>query len=244
MIARLQNAIDKAKRIVFFSGAGMSTASGIPDFRSSTGLYKQNYRAEEILSHSFFMENPKEFYEFYREKMIYEDAKPNYAHQFISELQKQKEVIVVTQNIDGLHQKAGSRIVHELHGSIHRNYCMKCHKFHPLASITNSNGIPHCSCGGTIKPDVVLYEEGLDENTIDNAINAISTCDLLVICGTSLSVYPAASFVRYFRGDNLAIINRSSTPYDEYCNIVINDDLVETFSKLEIIDSSRGSHGH
>ena len=239
MIARLQNAIDKAKRIVFFSGAGMSTASGIPDFRSSTGLYKQNYRAEEILSHSFFMENPKEFYEFYREKMIYEDAKPNYAHQFISELQKQKEVIVVTQNIDGLHQKAGSRIVHELHGSIHRNYCMKCHKFHPLASITNSNGIPHCSCGGTIKPDVVLYEEGLDENTIDNAINAISTCDLLVICGTSLSVYPAASFVRYFQGDNLAIINRSSTPYDEYCNIVINDDLVETFSKLEIIDSSR-----
>ena len=239
MIARLQNAINKAKRIVFFSGAGMSTASGIPDFRSSTGLYKQNYRAEEILSHSFFMENPKEFYEFYREKMIYEDAKPNYAHQFISELQKQKEVIVVTQNIDGLHQKAGSRIVHELHGSIHRNYCMKCHKFHPLASITNSNGIPHCSCGGTIKPDVVLYEEGLDENTIDNAINAISTCDLLVICGTSLSVYPAASFVRYFQGDNLAIINRSSTPYDEYCNIVINDDLVETFSKLEIIDSSR-----
>ena len=239
MIARLQNAIDKAKRIVFFSGAGMSTASGIPDFRSSTGLYKQNYRAEEILSHSFFMENPKEFYEFYREKMIYEDAKPNYAHQFISELQKQKEVIVVTQNIDGLHQKAGSRIVHELHGSIHRNYCMKCHKFHPLASITNSNGIPHCSCGGTIKPDVVLYEEGLDENTVDNAINAISTCDLLVICGTSLSVYPAASFVRYFQGDNLAIINRSSTPYDEYCNIVINDDLVETFSKLEIIDSSR-----
>ena len=239
MIARLQNAIDKAKRSVFFSGAGMSTASGIPDFRSSTGLYKQNYRAEEILSHSFFMENPKEFYEFYREKMIYEDAKPNYAHQFISELQNQKEVIVVTQNIDGLHQKAGSRIVHELHGSIHRNYCMKCHKFHPLASITNSNGIPHCSCGGTIKPDVVLYEEGLDENTIDNAINAISTCDLLVICGTSLSVYPAASFVRYFRGDNLAIINRSSTPYDEYCNIVINDDLVETFSKLEIIDSPR-----
>ena len=239
MIARLQNAIDKAKRIVLFSGAGMSTASGIPDFRSSTGLYKQNYRAEEILSHSFFMENPKEFYEFYREKMIYEDAKPNYAHQFISELQNQKEVIVVTQNIDGLHQKAGSRIVHELHGSIHRNYCMKCHKFHPLASITNSNGIPHCSCGGTIKPDVVLYEEGLDENTIDNAINAISTCDLLVICGTSLSVYPAASFVRYFRGDNLAIINRSSTPYDEYCNIVINDDLVETFSKLEIIDSPR-----
>ena len=239
MIARLQNAIDKAKRIVFFSGAGMSTASGIPDFRSSTGLYKQNYRAEEILSHSFFMENPKEFYEFYREKMIYEDAKPNYAHQFISELQNQKEVLVVTQNIDGLHQKAGSRIVHELHGSIHRNYCMKCHKFHPLASITNSNGIPHCSCGGTIKPDVVLYEEGLDENTIDNAINAISTCDLLVICGTSLSVYPAASFVRYFRGDNLAIINRSSTPYDEYCNIVINDDLVETFSKLEIIDSPR-----
>lgn len=239
MIARLQNAIDKAKRIVFFSGAGMSTASGIPDFRSSTGLYKQIYRAEEILSHSFFMENPKEFYEFYREKMIYEDAKPNYAHQFISELQNQKEVIVVTQNIDGLHQKAGSRIVHELHGSIHRNYCMKCHKFHPLASITNSNGIPHCSCGGTIKPDVVLYEEGLDGNTIDNAINAISTCDLLVICGTSLSVYPAASFVRYFRGDNLAIINRSSTPYDEYCNIVINDDLVETFSKLEIIDSSR-----
>ncbi|MDD5792468.1 MAG: NAD-dependent protein deacylase [Erysipelotrichaceae bacterium] len=239
MIARLQNAIDKAKRIVFFSGAGMSTASGIPDFRSSTGLYKQNYRAEEILSHSFFMENPKEFYEFYREKMIYEDAKPNYAHQFISELQNQKEVIVVTQNIDGLHQKAGSKIVHELHGSIHRNYCMKCHKFHPLASITNSNGIPHCSCGGTIKPDVVLYEEGLDGNTIDNAINAISTCDLLVICGTSLSVYPAASFVRYFRGDNLAIINKSSTPYDEYCNIVINDDLVETFSKLEIIDSSR-----
>lgn len=232
MINKLQNAINQANKIVFFSGAGMSTASGIPDFRSSTGLYKKYYRAEEILSHSFFMERPGDFYEFYKEKMIYEDAKPNYAHKFIAKLQTQKEVIVVTQNIDGLHQAAGSSTVYELHGSIHRNYCMKCHKFHPLSSITSANGIPHCTCGGTIKPDVVLYEESLDGNTIENAIKAISTCDLLVVCGTSLSVYPAASFVRYFQGENLAIINKTPTPYDQYCNIVINDDLVETFKKL------------
>ncbi len=235
MIKQLQNAIDKANSIVFFSGAGMSTASGIPDFRSATGLYKNVYRAEEMLSHTFFENDPELFYEFYKEKMIYPDAKPNYAHEFIAKLQDKKDVSVVTQNIDGLHQAAGSKKVYELHGSILRNYCTRCHKFFDLDYIIKSDGVPYCDkCGAIVKPDVVLYEEGLDEQTISDAIRAIASCDLLVVCGTSLVVYPAASFIRYFRGDTLAIINRDATGYDSECDIVIHDDLVNTFKQLTI----------
>lgn len=233
MIEKLQQAIDKANKIVIFSGAGMSTASGIPDFRSATGLYKNVYRAEEMLSHSFFVYNPEEFYEFYKDKMIYEDALPNYAHDFIAKLQETKDVTVVTQNIDGLHQRAGSKKVYELHGSILRNYCEECGTFYDLNKITNSNGVPRCDkCGGIIKPDVVLYEEALDEHCIEAAVRAIAKCDLLIICGTSLNVYPAAGFVRYFRGNTLAIINKDATVYDNNCDIVIHDDLVKVFKQL------------
>ena len=233
MINELKKAIDKANNIVFFSGAGMSTASGIPDFRSSTGLYKNNYRAEEMLSHSFFMMNPEEFYEFYKEKMIFPDAKPNYGHLFISKLQDHKNVAVVTQNIDGLHQEALSKKVYELHGSIHRNYCMRCHKFYDLDYILNSDGVPYCDCGSMIKPDVVLYEEGLDSNIIEASINAIENADLLIVLGTSLNVYPAAGLIRYFKGDTIAIINKDATAFDHNCDIVINDDINKVFKLLE-----------
>ena len=232
MINKLKSAINNANKIVFFTGAGMSTDSGIPDFRSETGLYKNNLHAEEIISHGYFMRNPKEFYEFYKDKMIFENAKPNYGHNFIAKLQETKDVKVVTQNIDGLHQMAGSKYVYELHGSIHRNYCMKCHKFYGLDSITSQKGIPYCGCGGIIKPDVVLYEEGLDEETITNAINAIQEADLLIILGTSLNVYPAAGFIRYFRGNTLAIINKSQTAQDSACDIVIHDSISKTFEEL------------
>ena len=235
MINKLQNAIDQAEKIVFFSGAGMSTASGIPDFRSSTGLYKNIYRAEEMLSHTFFKHYPEDFYDFYKTKMLYPDAKPNYAHEFIAKLQEYKDVSVVTQNIDGLHQAAGSRNVYELHGSVLRNYCTHCHKFFDLSYIIESKGVPKCDeCGAIIKPDVVLYEEALDENVINGALRVISQADLLVVCGTSLVVYPAAGFIRYFSGDNLAIINRDATSYDSNCDIVIHDDLVKTFKELKI----------
>ncbi len=237
MINKLQNAIDQAEKIVFFSGAGMSTASGIPDFRSSTGLYKNIYRAEEMLSHTFFKHYPEDFFDFYKTKMLYPDAKPNYAHEFIAKLQDYKDVSVVTQNIDGLHQAAGSKKVYELHGSVLRNYCTHCHKFFDLSYIVESEGVPKCdACGAIIKPDVVLYEESLDENVINGALKVISQADLLVVCGTSLVVYPAAGFIRYFSGDNLAIINRDATSYDSNCDIVIHDDLVKTFKELKIRD--------
>jgi NAD-dependent deacetylase len=231
-IRKLKDAIDKAEHIVFFSGAGMSTASGIPDFRSSTGLYKNVYRAAEMISHSFFMAYPKDFYIFYRDKLVYENAKPNAGHLFIAGLEETKDVSVVTQNIDGLHQAAGSKKVYELHGSIHRNYCMKCHKFYPLGKIMETDDVPRCSCGGIIKPDVVLYEEGLDEDVIYKAVNAIAKADLLIVLGTSLNVYPAAGFLRYFRGNTLAIINRDATSYDSHCDIVIHDDINRVFSQL------------
>ena len=235
MINKLQEAINNSHNIVFFTGAGLSTASGIPDFRSATGLYKNVYRAEEMLSHTFFEYKTDEFFEFYKEKMLYPDAKPNYAHEFMAKLQDKKNVAVVTQNIDGLHQAAGSSTVYELHGSVLRNYCTKCHKFFDLDYIINSKDIPYCDeCGSIVKPDVVLYEEGLDEQTIHNAINAISKADLLVVCGTSLVVYPAAGFIRYFNGDTLAIINKDATTYDSNCDIVIHDDLVKTFKQLSI----------
>ena len=237
MINKLQNAIDQAEKIVFFSGAGMSTASGIPDFRSSTGLYKNIYRAEEMLSHTFFKRYPEDFYDFYKTKMLYPDAKPNYAHEFIAKLQDYKDVSVVTQNIDGLHQAAGSKKVYELHGSVLRNYCTHCHRLFDLSYIIKSEGVPKCDkCGAIIKPDVVLYEESLDENVINGALRVISQADLLVVCGTSLVVYPAAGFIRYFSGNNLAIINRDATSYDSNCDIVIHDDLVKTFKQLKIRD--------
>lgn len=234
MIDKLKEAINAYNKIVFFTGAGMSTDSGIPDFRSATGLYTNNLHAEEIISHHYFMENPKKFYDFYKDKMIFENAKPNYGHLYISELEKQgKNIKVVTQNIDGLHQMAGSKKVYELHGSIHRNYCMKCGEFYPLKKIIDSKGLPICDkCKGLVKPDVVLYEEGLDGETIENAVKAIAEAELLVILGTSLNVYPAASFVRYFKGKCLAIINKSSTSADDYCDIVIHEGISETFKKL------------
>ncbi len=235
MINKLQEAINNSNTIVFFTGAGLSTASGIPDFRSATGLYKNVYRAEQMLSHTFFEYKTKDFYDFYKEKMLYPDALPNYAHIFMSKLQEHKNVSVVTQNIDGLHQKAGSKKVYELHGSVLRNYCTHCHKFFDLDYIINSKDIPYCDeCGSIVKPDVVLYEEGLDEHTVFNAVKSIEQADLLVVCGTSLVVYPAASFIQYFRGDTLAIINKDATSYDSRCDIVIHDDLVNTFKQLSI----------
>ena len=235
MINKLQQAINTSNNIVFFTGAGLSTASGIPDFRSATGLYKNVYRAEEMLSHTFYMNDPELFYEFYKEKMLYPDAKPNYAHEFMAKLQEKKSVAIVTQNIDDLHQEAGSKTVYELHGSVHRNYCTKCHKFFDLDYIINCKGVPKCDeCGNIIKPDVVLYEEGLDDEIVTKAIHAINQADVLVVCGTSLVVYPAASFIRYFKGDTLAIINKDATSYDSNCDIVIHDDLVNTFKQLTI----------
>ena len=235
MINKLQKAIEQANNIVFFTGAGISTDSGIPDFRSSTGLYKNVYRAEEMLSHSFFVTNVNEFYEFYKDKMLYPNAKPNYGHIFMKELEdKGKNVTIVTQNIDGLHQAAGSKKVLELHGSVLRNYCVKCNKFYGLDAIINSKGTPKCECGGTIKPDVVLYEESLNQQTMEDTIDAISNADLLVVCGTSLNVYPAASFIMYFKGDTLAIINKDATPKDEIADIAIHDSISNVFKQIKL----------
>ena len=233
MINKLKEAINEAQNIVFFTGAGMSTASGIPDFRSAKGLFTNNLHAEEIVSHSYFMNHPEQFYDFDFKRMVFKDAKPNPGHIFIASLQKNKNVTVVTQSIDGLHTMAGSKNVIELHGTIHSNHCMKCHKKYTLQEILNKKEkVPHCSCGGIIKPDVVLYEEALDEDNIINAVKAIEEADTLVILGTSLSVYPAAGFIQYFRGRNLILINKSQTPADEYADIVIHDDINETFSRL------------
>lgn len=233
----LQEIINQSKNIVFFGGAGVSTESGIPDFRSVDGLYNQkyDYPPEEILSHTFFMKNTNEFYKFYRDKMLCLNAKPNKAHYKLAEMeQKGLLTAVITQNIDGLHQKSGSKNVYELHGSVHRNYCMKCRKSYDAEFMLNSTNIPKCTCGGTIKPDVVLYEEGLNNNTVTGAINAISNCDTLIIAGTSLTVYPAASFVRYFKGKNLVLINRDPTPMDSSCDLVIHDKVGEVLSKIKI----------
>lgn len=219
-LIKLMNIIKESNNIVFFGGAGVSVASGIPDFRGANGLY--NYTPEEIISHHFFINNTKEFYDFYWDKMVYPNALPNDCHKALVYLEnKNKLLSIVTQNIDSLHQKAGSTNVRELHGSVIRNYCMKCHKFYSLDQLSKK-GIPNCSCGGIIKPDVVLYEEGLDENTIDNAIKDISKADTLIVAGTSLVVYPAASFIRFFRGKNLIIINLGETNYDNYSTLTIN----------------------
>ncbi len=235
MYDELKKVIEESENIVFFGGAGVSTESGIPDFRSVDGLYNQKYKypPETILSHSFFMTRPKEFYDFYREKMICTDALPNKAHIGLAELEKQGKLkAVVTQNIDGLHQLAGSKRVYELHGSILRNYCMKCHKFYDLTAITESEGIPKCSCGGIIKPDVVLYEEGLDDRTVRSSVMAISDADVLIIGGTSLNVYPAAGFLNYFRGNKIVLLNKSETPFDKNADIVIRDPIGQVLGSV------------
>lgn len=233
----LQEIIDHSKNIVFFGGAGVSTESGIPDFRSTDGLYNQkyDYPPEEILSHTFFASHTEAFYDFYRDKMLCLTAEPNAAHKKLVELeQKGKLSAVVTQNIDGLHQKAGSKNVFELHGSIHRNYCTQCHKFFDADFIANSVGVPTCDCGGIIKPDVVLYEEGLDDATVTGAVDAISSADCLIVAGTSLNVYPAAGFIRYFRGKYFVLINRDVTPADEYADLVIHDSVGKVLSDIVI----------
>ena len=234
-VQQLADIVKNSQRIVFFGGAGVSTESGIPDFRSVDGLYNQqwDYPPETILSHTFFMDKTEEFYRFYRAKMICRGAKPNAAHLKLAELEKQgKLTAVVTQNIDGLHQAAGSKNVYELHGSVLRNYCMKCHKFFDADYIADSEGVPHCDCGGIIKPDVVLYEEGLDNDVVNGAVKAISEADTLIIGGTSLNVYPASGLIRYFRGSNLVIINMSPTQMDKNADLLICDKIGSVFSKI------------
>ena len=231
----LKNLIEKSNNIVFFGGAGVSTESGIPDFRSKDGLYNQKYKfpPEEILSHTFFMNNTEEFYKFYKDKMNSLKYEPNITHLKLAELEKKGKLkAVITQNIDGLHQKAGSKIVYELHGSVLRNYCMKCNKFYDGEFVFKSEGIPKCECNGIIKPDVVLYEEGLDNNILTNSIRAIGEADLMIVAGTSLTVYPASGLINYFRGKNLVLINRDSTPFDNMANLVINESLGKVFGEI------------
>ena len=232
-----QKWIDESENIVFFGGAGVSTESGIPDFRSVDGLYNQkyDYPPETILSHTFYMEKTDEFFRFYRDKMLELDARPNAAHLKLAELETAGKLkAVVTQNIDGLHQAAGSKKVLELHGSVHRNYCLRCGKFYDARQIKAMEGDPICDCGGQIKPDVVLYEEGLDTDTIRESISCISSADMLIIGGTSLAVYPAAGLIDYYRGDKLVLINKSATPMDRRANLLIQDSIGKVFSQLKV----------
>ena len=236
-MSTLQTILDGAKRVVFFGGAGVSTESGIPDFRSVDGLYHQRYAypPETILSHSFFEVRPAEFFDFYRDKLLCPNAKPNKAHQWLARLEETGRLTgIVTQNIDGLHQAAGSRRVFELHGSVHRNYCMDCGKFFPMETILHSTGIPRCECGGVIKPDVVLYEEGLDDATVRGALRVLSQADVLIVAGTSLTVYPAAGFLDAFSGRHLILINRDPTPADSRAEIVIHDKVGEVLDGIRI----------
>ena len=236
-IKKLQNIIDTHDNIVFFGGAGVSTESGIPDFRSQDGLYHQKYDfpPETILSHTFFMDHPEEFYKFYRDKMLCDTAKPNAAHLKLAELERTGKLkAVITQNIDNLHQEAGSKNVLELHGSVYRNYCMRCGKFYDFAHIKNSTGVPYCTCGGIIKPDVVLYEEGLDNHTITESVKAIAAAQVLIIGGTSLAVYPAASLIDYFRGDCLVVINKAPTPRDRQADLLIQEPIGKVFSQIKV----------
>lgn len=237
-IEELQKIIDDSSRIVFFGGAGVSTESGIPDFRSADGIYHQQYKysPEQVVSHSFFMQHTEAFYDFYKEKMMILDAKPNPAHYKLAELEQAgKLAAVVTQNIDGLHQAAGSRTVYELHGSIHRNYCMECGRFYDAEYVKKTSGIPRCECGGVIKPDVVLYEEGLDPKTIQGAVEAIAAADTLIIGGTSLVVYPAAGFIDYFGGKHLVVINKSETAKTVRAELSIAAPIGEIFSKIKAV---------
>ena len=236
-IEKLQELIDRYDNIVFFGGAGVSTESGIPDFRSQDGLYHQkyDYPPETILSHTFFMRKPEEFFKFYRDKMLCDTAKPNAAHLKLAELEAAGKLkAVITQNIDNLHQMAGSKKVLELHGSVYRNHCMKCGKFYDFAHIKSSVGVPRCECGGIIKPDVVRYEEGLDQQTISEAVRVISEAQVLIIGGTSLAVYPAAGLIDYFRGEHLVVINKSPTPRDRYADLMIQEPIGQVFSKIRV----------
>lgn len=238
MIQKLKQMIDESSRIVFFGGAGVSTESGIPDFRSVDGLYNQTYKypPETILSGSFFARYTEEFYEFYRDKMICLDAKPNFAHEYLVSLEQQGILRgIVTQNIDNLHYMAGSKTVYELHGNVHRNYCMQCGKSYSIEKIIDtSERVPHCDCGGIIKPDVVLYEEGLDNSTIEKTVTALQDADMLIIAGTSLNVYPAASFIQYFRGNRLVVINKSELSVN--ADLVIQAAVGEVFKQVAEFD--------
>lgn len=234
-VKQLKEWVENSRRIVFFGGAGVSTESGIPDFRSTGGLYHQewSYPPEVILSHTFYKSNPEEFFRFYRAKLLAPDAKPNAAHIKLAEWERLGRLsAVVTQNIDGLHQAAGSRRVLELHGSVHRNYCERCGKFYDVQFMLNSRGVPRCSCGGTVKPDVVLYEEGLDQDTLGRAVRAIAEADLLIIGGTSLNVYPAAGLINYYCGGRLVLINKSAVARDLAAGLVITDPIGEVLSQL------------
>ncbi|MDD5828636.1 MAG: NAD-dependent protein deacylase [Lachnospira sp.] len=227
--------ISESDNIVFFGGAGVSTESGIPDFRSPDGLYNQKYKypPETIISHSFYLRNPEEFYRFYKDKMIYPEAEPSITHKALAKLEEEGKLKgVITQNIDGLHQKAGSKNVIELHGSVLRNYCSKCHKFYGVDKILESDGIPRCDCGGLIKPDVVLYEEGLNEADIDNAVKLIKEADILIVGGTSLGVYPSAGLINYYTKDKLILVNKTATPYDQRADLLIRDELGKVFSRI------------
>lgn len=231
----LRQWIEESKNIVFFGGAGVSTESGIPDFRSVDGLYSQkfDYPPETIISHSFYRKNPDYFFRFYREKMLPLGFAPNVTHRKLAQWEREGKLLaVVTQNIDGLHQKAGSKAVYELHGSVLRNYCENCGKFYPAEFVKNAKGVPHCDCGGIVKPDVVLYEESLNDHTVRKSIHAIAKADLLLVAGTSLTVYPAAGLVNYYRGNRLVLINRDATPYDEQADLVLHRNLGEVFAQL------------
>lgn len=234
-VKQLKEWVEESQSIVFFGGAGVSTESGIPDFRSTGGLYQQEwkYPPETILSHTFYESNPGEFFRFYRAKMLAPDAKPNAAHLKLAELEKEGRLkAVVTQNIDGLHQAAGSRRVYELHGSVHRNYCERCRKFYGLDHILSTEGVPRCSCGGIIKPDVVLYEEGLDQQTLEESVRAIREADLLIIGGTSLNVWPAAGLINYYRGHRVVLINRSAVGRDLDAGLVITEPIGEVLAQI------------
>lgn len=236
-IEQLQQWVDQSSRIVFFGGAGVSTESGIPDFRSVDGLYNQHYSEppETILSHDYFIDHTEEFYRFYRDKMLFPKSEPNAAHRKLAELEQAgKLTAVVTQNIDGLHQKAGSKQVYELHGAVSRNFCMRCHKAYSLADIMAQEGVPHCTCGGKIKPDVVLYGECLDNDTVNGAVSAIREADLLIVGGTSLVVYPAAGLINYYKGNRLVLINLQPTSADGIANLAIHDKVGEVLGQIVV----------
>lgn len=233
---KLIEMLRKSDNIVFFGGAGVSTESGIPDFRSEQGIYKTQQMfgvsPETILSHTYFMQHTEKFYDFYKTTMVYTDAKPNKAHEALAKLEAMGKLkAVVTQNIDGLHQAAGSRTVYELHGTVHKNKCMRCGRDYGLEAVMRADGVPRCTCGGIIKPEVVLYEEGLDGGTMERSVRAIQQADMLIVGGTSLNVYPAAGFVQYYKGNRLVLINKSATPYDGYANLLIHDSIGKVLSE-------------
>ncbi len=237
----LKKIIDTSKNTVLFTGAGISCPSGIPDFRSADGLYGEKgggYSPEQIISHSFFVAHPKEFYEFYKSKMVYPKAKPNAAHRYFAKLEEEGKLsAIVTQNIDGLHQAAGSKNVLEFHGSVHRNHCMRCGKFFDVNYVMNSSGAPKCdNCGGPVKPDVVLYEEGIDADVFEKSVAAIENAQTVIVVGTSLAVYPAAGLLTGFRGENLVLVNKQATPFDRYATLVFNEDVINVVKRLESMD--------